>query len=265
MLQDIFDRKEHAQFVITKTETMTTQSYLEIFTEANSNFITTVMIDPIVAHYKNNPDDEITHEKIMEILKLPAPSGKIGTPQRSTTQQPLTTTTTKRSRSKVTEGQPQCKWIFTKGDNIGQRCQGKAVEGLDYCSACRTKKGAGGSGRKASSTGNKASVAAGAPKGAGTTKGKSTGASTAKTKNPPEKVVEVSVEDFGHTTDGYVLVVDTNSNYILKEYPGGVYTIVGICDNPDETTMRELSEAEIEQGRKSLQLEYEQGVVMADD
>jgi hypothetical protein len=235
-----------------------TQTYNQLFAETSANFISTVLIDPIVNYYKENPGAEITKEKILSILNLPVPQRTTAT----ATNQPLTTAAPKRTRN--TRGgadRPRCKWIFTKGVNEGKQCTGYAMENSEYCSACKNKKGAGGSGRKSSNSGggNKASARADASKPAFTASVKP----EAKKPSDEETDYEVGVDDFGEAKDGSTLYLDPGSKFVLKEVDEDTYTVVGFCEDPGSKTMRPLTKAEKEKAKKILGLEVEDGVEMA--
>lgn len=244
---------------------MAQPTYLQVFTDAIANLVVSSLVDPIVSHFKDHPDDEINKEVLLGILKLPASQPAARTPQRATgtpVAQPLTATVPKRTRSTKSTGErPQCKWIFTKGTNTGKRCLGSVAEDSEFCSACKNKKGAGGTGRKASGTGA-AAVTGGKP----TSKSSKTGftaTSKAKEVEQEEATQEISVDEFGTSTDGHALLIDGNTNFILKEFEDE-YTVVGYCDDPENKTMKPLTKQQKEQAKKILQLDFEDGVELAE-
>jgi hypothetical protein len=242
---------------------MAQQNYLQEYIDQHTSFLSSVVLEPICAWFKEHPGEEISVEKLMDVLKLPKPA-TISTPRgRATaTNQSLASAAPKRTRStKSTSDRPQCKWTFMKGDNKGKQCPARAAEGSEYCTACSKKKSIGGTGRKSSSaseskskTGSKASAGA-AKKGL-----------TATAKSEPKKEdveYEISVDEFGTSTEGHALVIDSGSGYILKEADEETYTIVGICDDEEAKTMRPLTAAEKKKAATLLGLDIEDGVTMA--
>lgn len=255
---------------------MSQPSYLQSFIDANASFISSILLDPIVKHYEENPQDEISKEKLLEILKMPmSPTLTSRTPQRVAAQ-PLATAAPKRARKAAgTSGRPQCKWFFTKGANVGKQCTSSATEDSEYCSACKGKRGAGGPGRKTTGIVNENKAPARTRTTASTTAARTPprttrGALTQPKQEPVEEPVEieqeVKVDSFGMTTDEYPLVIDCSTGFILKEIDrdNGIYTVVGICDNPDEDkVMRPLTPTEKTRAKELLSLKIEEGVEMA--
>lgn len=266
----VFDQKHVTIDILQKGFNMAQQNYIQLFADANANFISTVLLEPIVNHYRDHPDDEISKEKLLEILKLPAPATPpvtttARTPQRGTgtaATQPLTTAPKRTRSTRTTADRPRCKWVFTKGTNQGKQCPGYAAEDSEYCSACKNKKGAGGSGRKAANaTGGTTTTKAPAKGGAKTG---FTAAAKAEAKEAPQETeYEVSVDDFGESTDGYALLLDSGSGFVLKQVDDDTFTVVGFCDDAENKVMRALTKAEKEQAKKLLQLEIEDGVELA--
>ena len=234
------------------------QTHLQNFTEATASFVIVSIIRPIVEWSAENPEAAITEEALMALLKLPTPVVSApSTPQRSVTTQSLVPTGVKKARrTGTTTERPRCKWIFTKGDNSGNQCTGYAIENLEYCSACKNKKGAGGSGRKIPSTGTPA------PKTTSSRIPKTGLTAKQETKETPEEEnYEITVDPFGRTTDDKELLIDPPSGYVLKD-TNGSFTIVGYSDNPDSKTMRPLTKAEKEKASKKLGIPTEDGVKM---
>lgn len=248
---------------LSKDSKMSQQSYLQVFTDSTANFVVSVLLTPVCNWIREHPDDEVTEEKLLEVLQLPSAK----TPQRipSSTPQPLATGAAKRTRrtTATTSNRPQCKWFFTKGDNIGKQCTGYAIEGSEYCSACKNKKGAGGTGRKAAAAAGTTTKTTSKPP----TKAGFTPAAKVSEDSPPDEDAdyELTVEDFGVATDGCQLFVDPGSKFVLKE-SGSSYTVVGFCDNPKDKNspvMRPMTKAEKEKAKKLLSLPIEDGVELS--
>lgn len=241
------------------------QTILQQFIDANAAFITAVCLAPICKWVRENPDEEVTEEKLLAALKIPAPVA-VRTPQRNTPPQPLATAAPKRTRrTTVSTERPRCKWFFTKGDNVGKQCPSYSKDGSEYCSACYNKKGAGGTGRKAAAAaagGGGASSSGGKPPKSG--KSGFTSANRTESKDSTgESEYEIRVDDFGQSKDGFTLFLDSNSGFVLKYVDDDTYTVIGFCDDPDNKTMRVLTKAEKEKAKKLLELEVEDGVELA--
>lgn len=262
---------------------MAQTSYLQQFIDANANFIAGVLLTPICKWLKENPEEEVTEEKLMEVLKLPAPvaSPATKTPQRVTSTQPLTTAASKRTRTTKaatpSAERPRCAWVFTKGTNQGKQCPGYATDDSKYCSACRNKKGAGGSGRKASEKdGEKAtttkSTAVKAATGAAGKAAKGSLTAPKKTKEPepvedddyePDENAEgteLLIIDFATAKDGSILVLEEKHRYVLKDIGDDNFIAVG--RSTDGQTMKPLTKEEKAEVKRLFDFDYEDGVTL---
>lgn len=249
---------------------MAQQTHTQLFADSVAQLIIDYLVDPVVIYIRDKPkDEEVTRDKIMACLKvpIPAPTQTVArSSQRvSSTTQPLSQgangSRTRRS-TKPTSDRPQCQWKFTRGVKNGTFCTSPASEDSIYCSACKTKKGAGGSGRKPSTTGEKpASSAAKTTKG----NGKQPGLSVS-TEESDDSTYEIDPSEFGETEDGCRLLLDKGSNFIIKveDEENEIYKIVGYNDDSSPGKMRALKPADKAKAKElGLDIEFEDGVKKA--
>ncbi len=232
-----------------KKAKMSQPTNIQVFTESVSGFVSSVILEPIVDYLKDKTKEEITKDKLIEVLKLPAPTTVARTPQR--TSQSLTSSASRTRRtSKVNTNQAKCEWVFTKGASVGQRCDNPAMENSKFCSSCKDKKGAGGQGRKPGGNTEKAGSKA------------KPGLTTKVEKQEEED--PMSVVGYGKTKDGIDLVWDQDSKFIMKviDDANGVYSVVGVHDT-EKDTMRPLTKTDKERIKKIFgsSMDYEDGVV----
>lgn len=203
------------------------QSHLQQFTEATANYITSCLLSPICDWIKKHPNEEVTPEKLIKVLELPTAKKAVSTPQ------PLAPKRTRRTTP--TSNRKQCRWVFKSGAREGEQCTGLAQEGSDYCSACKNKKGAGGTGRSSK------------PKTKGLTP-----------KEEPEDEKEMVAKQFGQSSEGEELFIFEENGYVLVERDGD-FMVIGISD--DGKTMRKLSATEKTKAIR-LGLEHLDGINM---
>lgn len=247
---------------------MAQQTHMQAFTDSVAQLIIDYLVDPVVMYMKDKPkDEEVTRDKILSCLKVPIP---VSTQTVSRSSQRISSTTqplsqgsngsrTRRS-TKATSERPQCQWKFTRGVKTGTLCTSPAAEDSIYCSACKTKKGAGGSGRKPSTTGEK-------PASTKPTKGngKQPGLSVS-TEESEDSTYEIDPSEFGETEDGCRLLLDKGSNFIIKveDEDNEIYKIVGYNDDSSPGKMRALKPADKAKAKElGLDIDFEDGVKKA--